>query len=84
MIDTFINSVILPYLGISWRDELYSGTLLAQIGEFSFLLVAVGLNSHTITQNAYQLTIAIIALSLLVSPTGGSSLGQTTVRIIKI
>jgi CPA2 family monovalent cation:H+ antiporter-2 len=41
---------------------------LAQIGEFSFVLAAVGRQSGLITDWAHQLAIAVIALSLLVSP----------------
>lgn len=39
-----------------------------QIGEFSFVLAAVGLTAGIISDIAYQYTIAVIALSLLVSP----------------
>jgi CPA2 family monovalent cation:H+ antiporter-2 len=68
--NTFINSVILRALNntSTWSDALYSGALLSQVGEFSFVLAAVGLNSLIITQAAYQMTIAVIAISLLVSP----------------
>jgi CPA2 family monovalent cation:H+ antiporter-2 len=42
--------------------------MLAQIGEFSFVLAAVGLTEGIISGIAYQYTIAVIALSLLISP----------------
>ena len=66
--NTVLNGVILRLLGYKWRESLYAGSILAQIGEFSFVLAAVGLSSHIITDIAYQYTIAVIALSLLVSP----------------
>ncbi|MDH5357572.1 MAG: cation:proton antiporter [Gammaproteobacteria bacterium] len=66
--NTFINATILRILDNTWHDALYSGALLSQIGEFSFIMVAVGLNANIITQNAYQMTIAVIAISLLASP----------------
>jgi CPA2 family monovalent cation:H+ antiporter-2 len=66
--NTVLNGVILRLLGYRWRESLYAGSILAQIGEFSFVLAAVGLSSHIITDIAYQYTIAVIALSLLVSP----------------
>jgi CPA2 family monovalent cation:H+ antiporter-2 len=47
---------------------LIAGALLAQIGEFSFVLAAVGISSHTITEYGYQLVISTIAVSLLFSP----------------
>lgn len=66
--NTFLNAVILRLLNNSWRDALYSGALLSQIGEFSFVLAAVGLHANIVTQNAYQTTVAVIAISLLASP----------------
>lgn len=66
--NTLINAVILRLLGDSWRESFYAGALLAQLGEFSFVLAAIGIQSNIISQYGYQLTIATIALSLLVSP----------------
>ena len=68
LLNTVINTVILRLLGDTWRESLYTGGLLSQIGEFSFLLGAVGFQSGIITEYAYQMTIAIIALTLLFSP----------------
>jgi len=66
--NTFINGGILRMLGDSWRDSLYAGTLLSQIGEFSFVLAAVGIQAQIITDYGYQMTIAVISISLLISP----------------
>lgn len=66
--NTFINGVILKLLGESWRDSLYAGTLLSQIGEFSFVLAAVGIQAHIISDYGYQLTVAVISITLLMSP----------------
>ena len=66
--NTFINTLVLRVMGESWKDSLYAGALLGQVGEFSFVLVAVGQQSHVITDFAYQTTIAIITLSLSLSP----------------
>ncbi|MDH5178199.1 MAG: cation:proton antiporter [Gammaproteobacteria bacterium] len=66
--NTFLNAVIIRLLGDSWPDSLYSGALLSQIGEFSFVLAAVGLQAKLITDYGYQLTVAVIVLSLMVSP----------------
>jgi CPA2 family monovalent cation:H+ antiporter-2 len=66
--NTFINGAILHMLGDSWRESLYAGTLLSQIGEFSFVLAAVGIQTHIITSFSYQMTIAMISISLLISP----------------
>lgn len=66
--NTFINAVILKILGVTTYDSLYAGALLAQIGEFSFVLAAVGIQSGIITEFGYQLVIVVISLSLLLSP----------------
>lgn len=66
--NTFINAFILRVLGNNWPVSLYSGALLSQIGEFSFVLATVGLQVGLINDFAYQTTIALIALTLLVSP----------------
>lgn len=66
--NTFINALILKVLGNRWGVSLYSGALLSQIGEFSFVLATVGLQVGLINNFAYQATIALIALSLLASP----------------
>lgn len=64
-----INSIIFKTLGESWRNSIYTGVILAQIGEFSFVLAAVGYQSHLINEYGYQISVAVIALSLLLSPT---------------
>jgi CPA2 family monovalent cation:H+ antiporter-2 len=66
--NTVINTVIFRSLGRSWRNSLYGGALLSQIGEFSFVLAAVGLAARVISDYAYQATIAVIALTMLVTP----------------
>ena len=66
--NTFINAIIIRLLGDSWPDSFYSGALLSQIGEFSFVLAAVGLQAKLITDYGYQLTVIVIALSLMLSP----------------
>lgn len=66
--NTFIIGAVLRMLGDNWRDSLYAGTLLSQIGEFSFVLAAVGIQSNIITNYGYQMIIAVISISLLISP----------------
>jgi CPA2 family monovalent cation:H+ antiporter-2 len=66
--NTLLNGLILRMLGYRWRESLYAGAMLAQIGEFSFVLAAVGFASNIISDIAYQYTIAVIALSLMISP----------------
>jgi CPA2 family monovalent cation:H+ antiporter-2 len=67
-INTAINAVILKVLGSSLRRSLYGGALLSQIGEFSFVLVSVGVATGVIAEHDYRFMISVIAISLLLSP----------------
>lgn len=64
----FINAVILRYFGNNWRDSLYGGALLAQIGELSFIISASAFQGDIISEYSYQLTVIVISLTLLISP----------------
>lgn len=66
--NTFINAGILKISNFSWKESLYTGVLLSQIGEFSFVLAAVGKQANIINHYGYQLAICVISLSLLMSP----------------
>jgi monovalent cation:H+ antiporter-2, CPA2 family len=68
ILNTAINSVILRSLGNSWKEAIYAAALLAQIGEFSFLLGAIAFQAGMVSNHAYQLIIATIALTLFFSP----------------
>ena len=65
--NTFVNALALRLLAIPWRRSLLAGAMLAQIGEFSFVLAAAGLQARIITDYAYQTTIAVISISLVFS-----------------
>lgn len=65
--NTFINAGVLRALKVPWSQSIYAGALLSQIGEFSFVLASVGYQGKIITEHAYQITVAVIAISLLVS-----------------
>jgi monovalent cation:H+ antiporter-2, CPA2 family len=74
--NTLISALIFRALGEAWRYSLYAGAHLAQIGEFSFVLAAVGRKAHLITQFDYQLTIAVITASLILSPAWVNLIGR--------
>lgn len=57
--------IILGMLGDSSSEP---GNVILQIGEFSFVLAAIGIQAHIISDYGYQMTIAVISLSLLLSP----------------
>jgi len=68
LIKTIVNISILNILSKSWDKAFHSGVAIAQIGEFSFVIVAAGLSHGILTYDGYRLMIAVIALSLLISP----------------
>ena len=66
--NNLINALIVRFLGETWRDSLYTGALLAQIGEFSFILGATAFITGLVTEYSYQLIISVISLTLIISP----------------
>jgi len=68
LLKTTANVAILHFLGEPWDRSFHSGVVMGQIGEFSFILCAVGLAAHVISDDSYRLMISVIALSLLISP----------------
>ena len=68
VIKTAINIGALKLLGQPWERAFPAGVVMGQVGEFSFVLAAAGLAAHAIDAEGYRLAIAVIALSLLISP----------------
>jgi CPA2 family monovalent cation:H+ antiporter-2 len=69
ILKTAVNVMILHlFLDKPWGRSFHSGVVMAQVGEFSFIIVAAGLAAHVISDEAYRLMIAVIALSLMISP----------------
>ncbi len=66
--NTLLNTLVFKALGRPWRQALYTAAVLAQIGEFSFVLTAVGRAADIINDYGYRLAIATIATTLLLSP----------------
>lgn len=66
--NNFINAIIVRLLGESWTDSLHTGAILAQIGEFSFILGATAFFTGLITEYTYQLIISSISVTLVASP----------------
>lgn len=68
LIKTALNFGILRLLGQPRETALLSGIAMAQMGEFSFILAGVGLGRGMIDDEGYRLVMAVIALSLVISP----------------
>jgi CPA2 family monovalent cation:H+ antiporter-2 len=68
VLKTVFNVGIVRALGQPWAVAVVSGVVLAQIGEFSFLLTAVAVNTNVIPEETSRLVVAVTVLSLLMSP----------------
>ncbi|MFP6740406.1 MAG: cation:proton antiporter [Alphaproteobacteria bacterium] len=65
---TAMNVGALRLLGEPWPRAFLTGVVLGQVGEFSFILAALGLGSGLIGSDSHRLVVTIIALSLVISP----------------
>ncbi|WP_421724310.1 cation:proton antiporter [Bauldia sp.] len=65
---TVVNVLLLRAVGRPWEQAFPGGLIMSQIGEFSFVLAASGLAAGAVDADTYRLAIAVIAISLLVSP----------------
>lgn len=65
---TIFNITILRWQGLSRRHAIMLGASLGQAGEFSFVLAALGLSAGAILPEGYKYVVAIIALSLILTP----------------
>jgi monovalent cation:H+ antiporter-2, CPA2 family len=65
---TLVNLGVLRALRLPWAQALMASLVLAQVGEFSFLLGGVGLRRGVITADEFRLILTVTALSLIVSP----------------
>lgn len=67
LINSLINAVLFKFTGNNWRDSLYGGALLSQIGEFSFVLVTLAASRGLVGNYLYQITLAVITVTMIVS-----------------
>ena len=65
---TATNIAILRLVGEPWPRAFLAGTVMGQIGEFSFVLAAGGVAAGLMSSDDYRLLVAVIALSLVMSP----------------
>lgn len=65
---TALNILILRFLKLPWSQSFIVGVMLAQVGEFAFLLASVGFESAIINEFGERLIIGLCVLSLAFSP----------------
>jgi len=55
-------------LGHTFKGAVLVGLALSQVGEFSFILAKIGLNSAIISQKYYQLFLSVAVISMAITP----------------
>ena len=65
---TFLNWLLLMLAGESFGTAVEASLFLSPVGEFSFVIASAGLTVGVLTDAGHKLAIAVIAMSLLVSP----------------
>ena len=68
IVNTAVNTSVMRMLGEPWRESLLGGAMLAQVGEFSFVILSVGGQSGIVSDFTYQTILALITLTLMLSP----------------
>jgi CPA2 family monovalent cation:H+ antiporter-2 len=68
VLKALVVTVVLRLLGLSIRVAMLAGLVLAQIGEFSFVLAETGLRSGLIDQTGFQAMLLVIVVTMTVAP----------------
>ncbi len=68
LLKTVINYGLLRWQGMDKQEAIMTGAVLAQIGEFSFVLASLGISTGSVGEEVYKLTVSVITLSLLFTP----------------
>lgn len=68
ILNTAVNAGMMRMLGETWKESLLGGAMLAQVGEFSFIILSVGEKTGIVTEFTYQTILSLITLTLILSP----------------
>ncbi len=68
LLKTVAATVALRLTGLSWRDALGMGIGLAHVGEFAFVVVALGTEVGVISEHHFQQVVVLAISSLILSP----------------
>ena len=66
-VNSAINAFVFRLLKESWRNSIYAGALLSQIGEFSLVLCIVAKTQNLVNDFWYQLTLTVISATMLMT-----------------
>jgi CPA2 family monovalent cation:H+ antiporter-2 len=66
-INSLINACVFRLFNETWKNSVYAGALLSQIGEFSLVLCTVARGLKLVDDFSFQLTLAVISVTMLLS-----------------
>ncbi len=66
-INSIINTLVFRLLKETWKNSVYAGALLSQIGEFSLVLCTVAKTLNIVDDFSFQLTLSVISVSMLLT-----------------
>ena len=66
-VNSAINALVFRLLKESWRNSIYAGALLSQIGEFSLVICMVAKSQQMVDDFWYQLTLAVVSVTMLMT-----------------
>lgn len=67
LVNSAINAFVFRLLKVSWRNSIYAGALLSQIGEFSLVLCIVAKTQDLVNDFWYQLTLNVVSATMLLT-----------------
>lgn len=67
LVNSAINAVVFRLLKENWRNSIYAGALLSQIGEFSLVLCLSAKAQGLVDDLGYQLTLSVISATMLMT-----------------
>jgi len=67
IVNSAVNALVFRLLNESWRNSIYAGALLSQIGEFSLVLCMVAKTQQMVNDFWYQLTLAVVSVTMLMT-----------------
>jgi len=68
VINAIICSIVVVFFGYPLRIAIFAALVLAEMGEFSFILIQMGSIHGLITEEVYQLLLSLVAVTLLFTP----------------
>ncbi len=66
-VNSVINAIVFRFLKLSWRNSIYAGALLSQLGEFSLVLCTVARSQNLVNDFWFQLTLTVVSVSMLMT-----------------